>query len=677
MRQMLDNNDIDVNSIDYDYAKNTFYLTDDKNNKIYKGIYDRIGSTLRIHPIVTSNLLGPLSIAVDWVNDKLYVAEKPTSRIDVFTTDGLQRTNLITTNIFSPTSLALDPIESYLFFTDAGGFTKLQKPKIERAFMDGTSRTIIVSEKLLEPVAIALDILKKRVYWLDKKYDHIETCDYYGLKRHVIASGSQFFPHSITLDIFENTIYYGDATKQAILKFRRHSYTTDANITTFYKFNDFTRPKAVKVFHETKQLSRNNPCTSSNSSCEHFCLLSHSDNPLGAYRCKCRLGFKQRRDLKSCEPVSEYIYFSQGNTIRAVPLETSFTESRVPILLQRGAARAIEADCINNRTFYFDGVRRAIFQTKFEGDEPKPLVPNNLFSVEGLAYDWISKNLYFTDMNRVTVIQVENPNTRRDIIVQQGRLFEIVVDPNVGYIFFANVQRPAKIYRAYLDGMNLTAIVQRELSMPQSITLDYQTKKIYWADSHLGKIQYSDYNGRNIVTLSTVSTINPTSIFIQGFSLYYIDNRISTIYKTTKYYAAFPMPLRSNINNLLKLKVFSRQLQGSIDNHPCTRQNGDCNQFCFAAPSADPQYPISRHCGCSYGQKLDTNSMTCIVNPEEPLVNNCNYSFLFRCANDRCVRYNHWTAIFDKYFINNIFYFIILDDLMFVMAVRSFMNSID
>ena len=254
-------------------------------------------------------------MAVDWVNDKLYVAEKPTSRIDVFTTDGLYRTNLVTTNIFSPTSIAVDPTTAFLFFTDAGGSTKLQKPKIERMFMDGLGRTIIITEKLLEPTGITIDIIKKRIYWIDKKYDHIETCDYFGLKRHVIASGAQYFPHSVALDIFENTIYYADATKQAIMKFMRHSFTSDANITTFYKFNDFTRPKAIKAYHATKQIQRSNPCSTSNSSCEHFCLLSHSEMVQGAYRCKCRIGFKLRYDLKTCEPVNEYIYFSQQLTV--------------------------------------------------------------------------------------------------------------------------------------------------------------------------------------------------------------------------------------------------------------------------------------------------------------------------------------------------------------------------
>ena len=35
--------------------------------------------------VVSANLLGPFHIAVDWITDKLYVAETRTSRIDVFT----------------------------------------------------------------------------------------------------------------------------------------------------------------------------------------------------------------------------------------------------------------------------------------------------------------------------------------------------------------------------------------------------------------------------------------------------------------------------------------------------------------------------------------------------------------------------------------------------------------
>lgn len=33
-RVVMDNNDLEISSFDYDYAKNTFYLTDDKNKRV-------------------------------------------------------------------------------------------------------------------------------------------------------------------------------------------------------------------------------------------------------------------------------------------------------------------------------------------------------------------------------------------------------------------------------------------------------------------------------------------------------------------------------------------------------------------------------------------------------------------------------------------------------------------
>lgn len=184
------------------------------------------------------DLMGPFSIAVDWITDKIYLAQTTLSRIDVFTSDGKNRTDLITANIFSPTSIAVDPIANFLFYTDAGNWNnKLQGPKIERAFMDGTGRHVIVSDKLLEPQALALDTIKKRIFWIDLKYDHLESCDYFGTRRHIIASGSTNLPHSISIDVFESTIYYADTTKIAIMKLRRHAITSSANVSYHYKLN--------------------------------------------------------------------------------------------------------------------------------------------------------------------------------------------------------------------------------------------------------------------------------------------------------------------------------------------------------------------------------------------------------------------------------------------------------
>ena len=95
-------------------------------------------------PLIVSDIDAPLRVAVDWVTGNLYVAQTAYSRIDVFSSDGLNRTTLISTDIYTPSSLAVDPAESFLFFTDNGNSRnlKLQGPKIERAFMDGSMRKV-------------------------------------------------------------------------------------------------------------------------------------------------------------------------------------------------------------------------------------------------------------------------------------------------------------------------------------------------------------------------------------------------------------------------------------------------------------------------------------------------------------------------------------------------------
>jgi low density lipoprotein-related protein 2 len=131
----------------------------------------------------------------------------------------------------------------------------------------------------------------------------------------------------------------------------------------------------------------------------------------------------------------------------------------------------------------------------------------------------------------------------------------------------------------------------------------------------------------------------PMSIFVFKYNLYFIDGIQNTIYKISKFSSFAQTTVRSNINGLYQLKVYSTDTQKSIVNHPCARQNGDCSHFCYAVPSLDPQYQISRHCGCPYGFKLDTNLLTCMTDPEETAeTSRCDAPYYFKCANNRCIR---------------------------------------
>ena len=54
------------------------------------------------------------SIAVDWINDKIYWSDENTSRIEVAELSGKYRKTLIETNLLHPRGLVADPTTRYL-----------------------------------------------------------------------------------------------------------------------------------------------------------------------------------------------------------------------------------------------------------------------------------------------------------------------------------------------------------------------------------------------------------------------------------------------------------------------------------------------------------------------------------------------------------------------------------
>lgn len=51
----------------------------------------------------------PENLAVDWINNKLYVVETSVNRIDMVDLDGRNRVTLIAENLGNPRGIALDP----------------------------------------------------------------------------------------------------------------------------------------------------------------------------------------------------------------------------------------------------------------------------------------------------------------------------------------------------------------------------------------------------------------------------------------------------------------------------------------------------------------------------------------------------------------------------------------
>ncbi|CAF4716768.1 unnamed protein product, partial [Rotaria sp. Silwood2] len=127
------------------------------------------------------------SIAVDWITNKIYIVEYELARIDMLSLDEkMMKTNIIINNLYQPVAIAIDPIAEYLFVADEGNWHRIPA-RINRCLLDGTLCITLIDQKLEQPSDLTVDFIKQRVYWVDRSYDHVESCDYHGSRRREIA----------------------------------------------------------------------------------------------------------------------------------------------------------------------------------------------------------------------------------------------------------------------------------------------------------------------------------------------------------------------------------------------------------------------------------------------------------------------------------------------------------
>ena len=151
----------------------------------------------------------PAAIAVDWIGDKLFVADALGQKIDVFELDGRWHAIVISNNMSEPTDLALDPTQGVMFVSE--------NSRIFRANMDGSKMKDLVTDAIYKASGLAVDLPTKRIFWCDSLLDYIETVDYDGRNRFLVVRGAANVPAASRLAVFERSVFWTDGTKQGVL----------------------------------------------------------------------------------------------------------------------------------------------------------------------------------------------------------------------------------------------------------------------------------------------------------------------------------------------------------------------------------------------------------------------------------------------------------------------------
>lgn len=498
--------------------------------------------------------------------------------------DGSHHTIVISQNLTAPLDIALDPSRGYMFFTD--------NDNIDRALMDGTQRTTIVSNYIYKATGIALDYVTERLFWCDSQLDQIVVVNYDGQERHTIIRGSTKVPSPVRMAVFENYAYWTDSTRQGVLRLNLYN---NSDIDVLYRERRVVKePRSIRTIHALRQPIVFNPCTTNNGGCEHMCVLTRNgfknSFALG-YRCACDIGYQLADDLKKCVRVEEFLMYSQQKFVRGIILEpkiSGFNDAIVPVVSRSARFVGLDFNARTNHIFYSDVILDVIYKIKVDGTGKENVLASQNEGVEGLAHDWISKNLYYIDSRKGTlnVISINNSTYRRVLLKNLKRPRAIVVHPNRGYIFYSEWDRPANISRAYLDGSNVMIFRGVLLGWPNGLSIDYENDRLYWCDALLDHIQHANLDGTDVKTINSPRIKHPFSLVIHREWLYVTDWRLDAILRMNKVNGSDERIINTveEGSRLYGIRVFSKDAQ-IIDNlHPCLFDNGNCQKFCFAIP---------------------------------------------------------------------------------------------
>nr|XP_036228576.1 low-density lipoprotein receptor isoform X6 [Bactrocera oleae] len=299
------NNTKSATALDFVFRTGMIFWSDVSTQSIYKAPIDEGNDksiVLKDHSVTSDGL------AVDWIYNHIYFTDTHKCTLELTNFDGNMGKVLIEDGLDIPRSIALDPIEGWMYWSDWGA-----SPRIERAGMDGSHRTTIINYDVKWPNGITLDLVRKRIYWVDGKLNIIASANYDGSQRRQILYSTDYLRHPFSITTFEDNIYWSDWDKQTVFKANKFNGKGVEAVTALHQLQ---HPMVVHVYHPYRQPDGINHCQAVNGHCSHLCLPAPRINERSPrISCACPTGLKLMEDRLMC--VEDLDNHQAGNTTNA------------------------------------------------------------------------------------------------------------------------------------------------------------------------------------------------------------------------------------------------------------------------------------------------------------------------------------------------------------------------
>ncbi|KAK4820292.1 hypothetical protein QYF61_022862 [Mycteria americana] len=348
--------------------------------------------------------------------------------------------------------------------------------------------------------------------------------------------------------------------------------------------------------------------------CSQICI-----NYKGDYKCECYEGYEMDTLSKNCKAVgkSPYLIFTNRHEVRKIDLVKRDYSRIIPMLKN---VVALDVEVSTNRIYWCDLFYRKIYSAYIDKAsdtaEQVILIDSQLNSPEGLAIDWVHKNIYWTDSGNKTISVATADGSRRRTLFNSD-LSEpraIAVDPTRRFMYWSDWGDKAKIEKAGLNGVGRQVLVTDNIEWPNGITLDLLNQRLYWVDSKLHSLSCIDFNGSNRkVLISSVDDLShPFGLAVFEDRVFWTDLENEAIFSANRLNGLDISVLAENLNNPHDIVVFHELKQPKApDSCELSPQpNGGCEYLCLPAPQISPHSP-KYTCACPDNMWLGPDMKKC------------------------------------------------------------------
>uniref|UniRef100_A0A8C2ZGE0 Low density lipoprotein receptor-related protein 8, apolipoprotein e receptor n=1 Tax=Cyclopterus lumpus TaxID=8103 RepID=A0A8C2ZGE0_CYCLU len=347
--------------------------------------------------------------------------------------------------------------------------------------------------------------------------------------------------------------------------------------------------------------------------CSQICI-----NYKGDHKCECYEGYEMDPASKTCKAVgkSPYLMFTNRHEIRRIDLLKSEYTQVVPTLKN---AVALDVDVSTNKMFWCDLYHRKIYSAyinKASDSSQQLTLIDSLHSPEGLAVDWVHKNIYWTDSGNKSISVATGDGRKRKVLIatELSEPRAIAVDPHQGFMYWSDWGGQAKIEKAGMNGVDRQVLVSEHIEWPNGITLDLSNRRLYWVDSKLHLLSSVDLNGdnRKVLLSSHHHLGHPFALSVFEDRIYWTDLEDEAIYSANRLTGHDVVKVAEYLNNPLDLVVFHEQRQPKDTCNMGSLPNGGCEYLCLKAPQITDHSP-KYTCACPDGMELGPDMRRCAI----------------------------------------------------------------